>query len=369
MPAPAPAPAKAAGEAAPGAPEQVSALALAPAAASASARRGAAPLQRVLLALASLKLTMLLLLLFGLAILLTYRDSVDGTWALAAPLAGCALNLAAAVIVRPGFRRQHALLVFHLGLICIVLLLAAGRLSYLRGTVEIAEGAQFDGQLTSMQAGPWHWGALERVHFSNEGFDIAYAPGLARDRTRNAVSYVDDDGVERRGEIGDQTPLVSHGYRFYTSPNKGYAPTFAWYPNGGAPAALGAVHLPSYPLHQYRQAREWVLPGTAVKVWTMLAFEEVILDPQRPSAFRLPGQYQVVVRIGTLRRTLTPGQSIVLPEGTLVFDSLRTWMGYTVFYDWTTGPLLASCLLSVIALGWHLARKYAAKPWNTELPT
>jgi hypothetical protein len=335
----------------------------------AAARAAARPPPRVLLALASLKLTMLLLLVLGLAILLSYRDIVDGSWALALPLAACAVNVAAAVMVRPGFRRQRALLLFHLGLIAIVLLLAAGRLSYLRGTVEVAEGAQFDGQLSTRQAGPWHWGALDRVHFSNDGFQIAYAAGVARDRTRNAVSYTDEEGVARQAEIGDQAPLVLYGYRFYTSPNKGYAPTFAWYPNGGAPPTLGAVHLPSYPLHQYRQAREWVLPGTAVKVWTMLSFEELILDPQRPSAFRLPARYAVVVRTGQLRRVLEPGQSIVLPEGTLVFDSLRTWMGYSVFYDWTTGPLLASCLLSVVALGWHLACKYAAKPWNTELPT
>jgi len=158
---------------------------------------------------------------------------------------------------------------------------------------------------------------------------------------------------------------VLHGYRFYTSPNKGFAPTFLWHPAGGAAPLLGSVNLPSYPIHEYGQARDWVIPGTAIKVWTMLAFDEVILDPKKASEFRLPRQYRIVMRIGDLRRQLQPGEAIDLPGGRLVYDGLRTWMGYTVFYDWTAPWLLAACVASVGALGWHFWRKYAARPWNT----
>jgi cytochrome c biogenesis protein len=314
--------------------------------------------------LASLKLTLFILAALGAGILLAYSGRLDGTWALALPLALFAVNLAAAVASKPVFRRQRALLLFHLGLIGIVLLLAAGRLTYLRGTVEVTEGEQFDGTLTSTDAGPWHRSALERVRFTNDGFQIAYGPGLQRDQTRNALRYLDDDGREQRVEIGDQLPLVRHGYRFYTTPNKGFAPTFLWYPAGGGAPMLGSVHLPAYPIHEYGQAREWQIPGTGVKVWTMLQFDEVILDPQGASAFRLPRDYRVVMRIGDLRRELKPGQAIELPQGRLVFDGLRTWMGYTVFYDWTIQPLLLVCLFSVGALGWHFWRKFGARPWN-----
>lgn len=317
-------------------------------------------------ALASLRLTLALIVAFGAAVLLSYAGLVHSAWALALPLALCALNLVAAIATRPAFRRQRALLLFHVGLIAIVLLLAAGRLSSLRGTVEIAEGGQFDGQLGTLDAGPWHRFALDAVHFSNDGFRIAYAPGVERDRTRNAVTYLDAGGSERHAEIGDQAPLELAGYRFYTSPNKGFAPTFAWYPAGGAAPALGAVHLPSYPIHAYRQEREWQLPGTALKAWVLLAFDEVILDPARASEFRLPAKYTLVLRVGGLRRELKPGEAIELPEGRLVYDGLRTWMGYTVFYDRTTGALLAACLFSVAALGWHLWRRYAARPWNLD---
>jgi hypothetical protein len=322
--------------------------------------------RRLLEACASLRLALLLIVVLALAILLAYHNAINGTWALALPLALSALNLLAAVIVRPGFRRQRALLLFHLGLIAIVLLLACGRLTYLRGTVEVAEGADFDGQLTSQDAGPWHPWHLGQVHFTNDGFEIAYAPGIERDRTHNFLTVPDADGHAAHVEIGDQTPLVQHGYRFYTSPNKGYAPTFVWYPADGGPPAMGAVHLPSYPIHQYQQSREWVLPGTRVIMWTMLSFDELILDPARPSAFRLPQKYELVLRHDGQRHVLRPGEALQLPQGRLVYDGLRTWMGYTVFYDWTTGPLLAACLLSVIALGWHLWQKFAARPWQLE---
>lgn len=314
--------------------------------------------------LASLKLTLLIIIIFGFGILLSYKEFLDGTWALALPLIMFSVNLMAAVITKPVFRRQRPLLIFHLALIVVVLLVAVGRLTYLRGSLELSEGAEFDGQLTESKAGPLHWSSLDRVHFANEGFHIDYERGVQRGKTRNAVRYADSNNLEQRTEIGDQTPLVLAGYRFYTSPNKGFAPTFLWYPAVGGPPMLGAVHLPSYPIHEYSQARDWQVPGTEIKVWTSLQFNEILLDPEANSEFKLPRRYKLIMRIGELRREMQPGDAIELPQGRLVFDGLRTWMGYTVFYDWTIHWLLAACLLAVAALGWHFWQKFAARPWN-----
>ena len=322
---------------------------------------------RVVLALASLKFTPVGLLLLGVTAVAVYKFDHAATPWLAAPLLLLAINLIAAVATNGVFRKQLPLLVFHLALIALVLLAAAGRLTYLKGSVEISEGAQFDGQLTALEAGPWHRSGLDRVHFSNESFRIAYAPGLQRDNTRNAVRYLDADGAEQRTEIGDQTPLVLAGYRFYTSSNKGFAPTFVWYPVADGAPVLGTVHLPSYPVQEYRQARDWQLPGTAIKVWTMLQFDEVILDPTKQSEFRLPNQYKIIVRIGDLRRELQPAEAIELPEGRLVYDGLRTWMGYSVLYDWTIHWLLAACVVAILSLAWHFQRKFASTPWNKDL--
>lgn len=315
-------------------------------------------------ALASLKLTLVALLLLGLGIVYAYVGDERTSMALVLPLALLSLNLVAAVATHKAFRRWSALLVFHLALIALVLLAAIGRLTYLTGTVELATGEEFAGRLIEFNAGPLHdWRVLKKVHFVNDGFSINYAPEIRRDKTRNTVRYLDADGKERSKVIGDQAPLVLQGYRFYTSPNKGFAATFMWYPSGGEPA-FGTVHLPSYPIHEYEQAREWQLPGTGIRVWTMLQFDEIILDSEAPSEFRLPKKYTVIVRVNEQRHVLQPGQALELPQGRLIFDGLRSWMGYSVFYDWTIHWMLAVSILIVGALGWHFWKKFAAKPWN-----
>jgi cytochrome c biogenesis protein len=315
-------------------------------------------------ALASLKLTLVALILLGAGIVYAYLGEERGNLALVLPLVLLSLNLIAAVATNPAFRKWNALLVFHLALIVLVLLAALGRLTYLKGTVELATGEEFGGRLIETDTGTWHpWKGLEKVRFINEGFTINYAPEIQRERTRNKVRYLDGDGSEHTAEIGDQTPLVLAGYRFYTSPNKGFAPTFVWHPADGEPV-LGTVHLPSYPIHEYNQAREWQLPGTDIRVWTMLKFDEVILDPNASSEFRLPNKHELVVRIGGQRHELQPGQAIELPRGRLVYEGLRSWMGYSVFYDWTIHWMLAVSMVAVGALGWHFWKRFAAKPWN-----
>jgi len=115
-----------------------------PAAAGARHTRAACTVAR----LASLRLTLAILLLLLAGVLYAYLQPGRSTWPLVLPLALLALNLSAAVATNTVFRRQTALLVFHLSLIAIVLLVAAGRLTYLRGHVELSEGEWFAGQLT-----------------------------------------------------------------------------------------------------------------------------------------------------------------------------------------------------------------------------
>jgi len=319
---------------------------------------------RVCRAMASLKLTLVALFFFAAGVIVEYLALANAIWVLVLPLLLLSVNLLAAIATNPVFRRSGALLVFHLALLTLVVLVALGRMSGLKGHLELSEGEEFNGQLTELEAAPWHRSTLDGVHFRNEGFSISYAPGLKRERTRNAVRYMDADGRERFAEIGDQTPLVLNGYRFYTSPNKGYAPAFLWYPAAGGEPMLGAVHLPSYPANAYRQSRDWMLPGTAVRIWTQLQFDETILNPEKPSQFRFPENFVVVVRIGEARHELKPGEALALPEGRLVFQGLRSWMGYTVFYDWTLHWLLGTALVAVGALGWYFWNKFAAQPWD-----
>jgi cytochrome c biogenesis protein len=96
----------------------------------------------------------------------------------------------------------------------------------------------------------------------------------------------------------------------------------------------------------------------------MLQFDEVLLDPDRVSQFRLPTRHTLVVRIGDARQELVPGERMVVPGGVLVYERLSTWMGYTVFYDWTLPWLFAACMLAVASLAWHFWTKFAVQPWD-----
>ena len=313
--------------------------------------------------LASPRLALLFLVLLAFGVIAHEPAAGRGAWLIVAPLALGAANLAAAILTNAVIRQHTALLVFHLALLAIVLLAAAGRLTYLKGQLELAEGEAFSGQLTQSERGPWHRSQLERAAFSNEGYTIRYEKGVRRADTRNAVRWMDESGHEQRAVIGDHTPLTRHGYRFYTSFNKGFAPLFIWQPYDGVPQR-GSVNLPSYPIHEYRQALEWNLPATQTSVWTMLQFDEVLLDPDRPSQLRLPSQHTLVVRIGDARHELTPGAQIMLPQGVLTYERLSMWMGYTVFYDWTLPWLAAACVLTVAAMAWHFRQKFSAQPWD-----
>ena len=319
--------------------------------------------QAILALLASPRLTLAILALLGAGVVATYLGEARGPWLLAAPMTLFAVNLGCAVLTNGVFRRHTALLVFHLALIAIALLVAAGRLTYLKGQLELSTGEAFAGRLSQFEAGPWHGRGFDKVSFTSLGFTIDYHPGIQRDRTANTVAWTDAAGRQQRAVIGDNQPLVLAGYRFYTSPNKGFAPLFTWHPARGAPRR-GTVHLPSYPMNEYRQALEWTIPDTDLKLWTLLQFDEVLLDPARPAQFRLPGEHKLVVRLGEERRELRPGGRLALPQGVLVYQGLTTWMGYNVFFDWTLPWLLAACLLAVASLAWHFWKKFAAQPWS-----
>lgn len=279
-------------------------------------------------------------------------------WSIAAPLLLLAANLGAAIVAKPALHTQLPLLVFHLALLALVALGGAGRLTYLKGRVELSTGEAFSGALAHEEAGPLHRSRLDAVSFTNEGFSVSYSPGLNRNETRNRVSWAYGERV-----IGDQAPLQLQGYRFYTSSNKGFAPIVAWRAPDGA-VHRGTIHLPSYPMYDYRQAQEWTPPAASRSLWLMLDFDEVLIDPRKRSEFRLPAEHSLVVRSGERRAVLKPGERLALHEGELRYEGLTTWMGYNVFYDWTLPWMLAAALLAAVSLGWHYWRKFSVQAWD-----
>jgi cytochrome c biogenesis protein len=325
----------------------------------------AAPAWRWLRALSSPRLTLALIVLVAGGVLWAYWQPGSTTWPMVLPLGLVSANLVAAIAVHPVLRQQMALLVFHLALLAVIGLVAVGRLTYLKGHAELTTGEQFEGRLTEYDSGPWHPWGVRSIRFRNESFVIDYLSGRQRDHTYNRVSFIDADGRPREFTIGDQVPLVLGGYRFYTSFNKGYALTFLWEPQGGAPQR-GTVHLPAYPIHEFRQANTWVAPGTTTEVWVQLRFDQPLIDPNGPDRFRTPGSHSVVVRTGERRAELTPGKRLEIAGGRLTYEGVGTWMGYKVFYDWTLPWLLAACAVAGASLGAHFLLKFARRPWRSD---
>jgi cytochrome c biogenesis protein len=156
---------------------------------------------------------------------------------------------------------------------------------------------------------------------------------------------------------------VLAGYRFYTTHNKGFAPLLRWIPKGSEQAVTGDIHLPSYPGNALRQSREWTPPGATRPLWLLLEFDEVILTPGARSRFRPPKAHTLVLREAERRFELQPGGRVELTQGTLHYLGLGSWMGYTVSYDWTRPWLIATSLVALFALGWHLWRRFFTRPW------
>ncbi len=304
----------------------------------------------------SLRTTLVLMALLAGVVLAGTAQPLAGGLVLGGAFAALGLNLLAALVVHPAFRRQLPLLVAHLAGLALLLLVGYGRLASLDGRFELTEGVPFDGQLLDGASGPLYAGGLQRLSFRHEGFQIDYAPGRKRGATRNRVTWQDADGQVLSATIGDHRPLVIDGHRIYTSPNKGFAPQLTWRPERGEPQR-GVVHLPSYPMHELAQSREWTLPdGRAV--WVQLQFDETLIDPATASSFRLPQQHRLVLRMGQARHELAPGQGVRVDGGVLQYDGLRTWMGYRVTHDPTLPWLLAAALVAAFALLLHYLLKF-----------
>ena len=310
------------------------------------------------------RLTLGLMPLLAVAVIAVGQDAGPPSSVLAAPLLALAANLAAAIVTRAAFRAQPALLAFHVALLALVVLAAAGRLTYLQGSVELSEGEEFAGALHADERGPLHRDALRGAAFTNLGFTVDYEAGLKRAHTANRVAFRDARGAVRERVIGDDTPLTLAGYRFYTTPNKGFAPEFAWRPAGGGATVRGTVHLPSFPASLARQQADWTPPGAIRPLRVRLEPDESIVALEGRWRLAPPARHAIEIEAPGERVVLRPGDTHRFAEGTLRYAGLRLWMGYAVSHDWTLPWLLASGVMAAAALAWHFAARFRREPWR-----
>ncbi len=302
-------------------------------------------------AAASLKLTLLGLLLLGVAAWLVQARTQGAVYWLVAALLLLAWNLICAIVVDRRFRARGALLGFHICLLVLVLLLAVGSLMRLEGTVELAEGQSFAPELVEVfTQGPWHAWALASEAFEQGPITVNYGPGVMRQRTRSQAWIQGDAGERALVEVEEGAPLVVQGYRFYTTSNKGYSIALRWEGDDGT-MALGAVNLPSYPLMASEQRNSWRTPGGEE---LELGVELQGVEESKSWVLRSEGvDAQLRVAHGEEVRQLKRGEVLALRGGRLYFEGLRMWMGYLVYYDPTLPYLFAASVGAVLLMALH----------------
>ena len=270
-------------------------------------------LTRLLAAAASLRLTLGGMVLLAGGVLAASEGG--GTGWIAPPLFLLAGNLLAAMAVHPRLRRQGPLLGLHVSLLLLAALAGYGQLTAFHGRFELSEGQSFDPALViTDRQGPWHRLALPAGLFEQGPVAVAYRAGMVRGTTRSQLRVADAEGHRQPLEVGDDRPLVHGGYRFYTTPNKGFAVRLRWQSRDGT-VARGAVHLPSYPLLALEQRNGWQTPaGEAVMLHLEL--------PEPPPE----GREWVLTGAGEgvrLRVSAATGEGVLAPGESELFEQER----------------------------------------------
>jgi hypothetical protein len=310
---------------------------------------------RVLNWIGSLKAALLCMALLALVVFLDLRAGTLPSGWLTVVLCLLAISLLTAMAVRPQFRRQPGLLIFHLCLAALAGLAAVETLTVFDGQLEQAEGTPFNADYVDVvKQGPWHVAdRLRTVQFIQGPIAVEYRPELRRGSTSSTV-YRDVEGQSLATVFGGTRALRSRGYRFVTTPNKGFALTLVWTDASGAQAA-GNVHMPSYPLLEWAQSQSWETPVGEI-VTLRLDLPPAPVD----RAWTLTGDtFDGRVLLGKpdgSEHELRPGAPVALAGGTLELSNVALWIGYRVEGNRILPWMFASAALGVAALGWHFWR-------------
>lgn len=307
--------------------------------------------------LASPRLTVLFFLATAIGALLVARAGANATLMMALPFALLVLNTLAALITKARFRSDLPLLVFHLALLLLVVLFVAARLVYFQGGVKLSLGTGFNGELTVESRGLLHPGKVEQLRFENAGYTADYLKRGYENITYNKLRWW-QDGTARISVIGDDRPLILDGYRIYTTRTRGFSPLFQWQPYSGA-SEYGAVQLDDQGGEEFAPATEWQLPS-GVKAWVMLELGPVTeaLDRRRGNFKSQTLAHRLILRIGSDRYLLEPGQSLELPGGRLNYLRLDSWMAYRLVYEPLMPWMLATVAVGIVSLLWLYARLF-----------
>lgn len=307
--------------------------------------------------IASGKLTIVGMLLLSVMLYILH-DQKDLIWLLSLPFTLLALNLLAAIIVKPGLRKSRGMFIFHLSLFLLLLLAAFGRLSRFEANLELVQGGVFNANnLSNITRGPLHFGQLQQLSFMQGKYSVDYKDDLQRGATHSEIIVPDEFGKPVRQFVGDDKPFSLHGYQFYTTSNKGFAVVVTWLPESGQ-SRSGAIHLPSFPSFDWRQVNSWSIPGTTKSINIELKIPGSLRKQlKKPQSWQLHNQSaneaRLEIKYADKILILRRGEQITLANGNLRFDEVRGWMGYKVYYDPVLLWLFIISVCGVLGLLWH----------------
>ena len=283
------------------------------------------------------------------------NGTIEATVAAVVPMGLLGINLLASLFTHPRFRADLPLLTFHLALLALLTLFLLARLTYFDGHVNLTRHVAFDGHLDKNERGPWHGTAIDHIRFANEGFTDHYPTYGQYRSTTNIVRWQGENGLWLSAEIGDDHPLIIHGYRIYTTRHRGFALVFEWVPHSGK-REFGVVQLDDINTNPEMPDNYWQLTEGS-RIWAML--EATPPAPAPGSRLTNLGadtlEHRVVLRTDEKRFLLQPGESIELPTGKLTYVRLDAWMGYLITKDWTHPWLIATVALAIASLVWFYA--------------
>ncbi|RKZ69310.1 MAG: hypothetical protein DRQ44_03235 [Gammaproteobacteria bacterium] len=303
--------------------------------------------------LSSLKLSFAAMAALLFAVLFSYFEQNQPVLWIALPLLVLAVNLLAAIAVNPRIRQNSGLLIFHICLLALVLLAALAQLTSMKGRVEIVQGQVFDSeQVTVVQRGPWHsLQALKQLRFAQGDIQVDYTENLRRGATRSQLTVNGESFV-----VGDNRAFFAHGYRFYTTSNKGYAAMLSWFGENGQ-SIQGAIHFPSYPLYDWKQDNQWLTPAGQLLKMKLISSKQTQPDNSwQLDSRKASGSLQIELASGK-QQTLNAGQRIEFQGGVLEFVEVRMWMGYSIYYNPWLAWFFAASIVGVFGLAWHFYLK------------
>ena len=282
-------------------------------------------------------------------------------WLLLFPLGLLSLNLIVAILFNAKIKRSLALTLFHLSFLVLIILIAYGQLVRFNGRVELVTGQSLDSAIIEpLSVGLWYRSKIDTMAITQGRLEVNYAPELYRQKTHSRLLIYDSAEGQRERTIGDDIPLAIDGYRFYTTPNKGFSTIVSWIDKASGEQTTGAINFPSFPAKEWSQKQQWVAPDGETISLQLNA--NVVSDANRAwklSSENIDAELEIIKnnRVVPLPR----GAALEFDNGMLRLEQIQLWMGYKVTYDPTLRWLFLVAVFGIGTMAWYLHQRVSIK--------